>query len=182
MSSFSIASRRLARRQGETAQQLIVFQLRQQWFALPIQFAYRVVPSGSVYRTRAGENNKVALHQGYELVVVDIDRLIFKTRSPQNRHLLPSSSAERLHADLSQGHMLILQNPQGQFIGIPLESTPGLRRVPNSAFAPIPDAYLEEGNIRCVSALVNPSPEEPPMFLLNLDQLFLPQPALPPGD
>jgi chemotaxis signal transduction protein len=181
MSSFSIASRRLAKRQGETTQQLIVFQLRQLWFALPIQFAYRVVPIGSVYRTRAGENNKVALHQGHELVVVDIDRLIFKTRSQQNRHLLPGSSSERF-TELPQGHMLILQNPQGQFFGIPLDCAPGLRRVANSAFAPVPDAYLEEGNIRCVSALVNPSPEEPPMFLLNLDQLFLPQAALPSGD
>ncbi|NJR61659.1 MAG: hypothetical protein HC769_24185 [Cyanobacteria bacterium CRU_2_1] len=75
--------------------------------------------------------------------------------------------------------MLIVQNPQGELIGIPLDSAPSLRRVPRSAFAPLPPTYLTEGGVRCVSALIVLNPKEAPLFLLNLDQLLQSRSTLP---
>ena len=75
----------------------------------------------------------------------------------------------------NSGYLLIVQNQNGEPIGIPLNSQPLLRRVPLSAFRPLPAAYLAEGAIRCVSALVVPAETEPPLFLLNLDQLLQPE-------
>jgi hypothetical protein len=60
----------------------------------------------------------------------------------------------------------------GSLIGVPFDSPPMLRRVPKSAFAPIPTVYLAQGTIRCVSALITVSESEPPFFLLNLEQLL----------
>jgi chemotaxis signal transduction protein len=72
----------------------------------------------------------------------------------------------------NQRYLMIIEDMQGASIGIPLHSPPMLRRVPKSAFSPVPAIYLVEGNIQCISALITVSESEPPLFLLNLDQLL----------
>ena len=72
----------------------------------------------------------------------------------------------------NQRHLMIVEDIQGSLIGVPMDSPPTLRRVPKSAFSPIPAIYLAEGNIQCVSALITVSENEPPFFLLNLDQVL----------
>ncbi|NEO34048.1 MAG: chemotaxis protein CheW [Symploca sp. SIO3C6] len=76
-------------------------------------------------------------------------------------------------------YILIVQNSQGKLAGLPLNSPPFLLRVPVSAFAPLTSDYISEGNIRCVSALVRQENEQPPLFLLNPDQLIPSQKILP---
>jgi hypothetical protein len=77
--------------------------------------------------------------------------------------------------------LLIVQNSSGQVVGLPIEKPPSLQRVPTSAFAPLSASYIAEGNLRCVSALIKLSNEEPPLFLLNPEKLVQPQQALPPA-
>jgi hypothetical protein len=48
-----------------------------------------------------------------------------------------------------------------------------LKRVPDSAFAPLPESYLAAGIIRCLSAMMIHLENEPAMFLLDPEQLFL---------
>lgn len=190
-----MSSRRNPKQKAEPTQKLIVFWLQQEWFAVPIQFAHRVVPMEQVYGTCDGGGMGLMLYQGQELYVLDIKQLVFRQQNmpqPAQAPSLPSSNrgvqaqatgatGDRSTAaiDPPRGYMLILQNSQGELVGIPIDNQPKLRRVRESAFMPVPSAYLIEGNIRCISALVVPSPEEPPLFLLNLTQLVQPQSALP---
>jgi purine-binding chemotaxis protein CheW len=167
MSTF--LSRRIAHRKAEVTQQLIVFRIQQEQFALPIQVAHRVIPMGQIYGATRGSGVSLFHYQDQEILVIDVKRRIFGDEPNQN--LLPGSSTSQVLQQ--QPHLLIVQTVQSGLIGIPLDSLPTLRRVPMSAFAPLPPAYLVEGNVRCVNAVVVSTHEgESPIFLLDLEQVF----------
>ncbi len=176
---MSRISQRLANRRSEPLQKLIVFRIRQEWFAVLIQFAQKVIPLGVVYGASQG-GISLTRYQDREIPVIDIDRRVFS--NAVNLSLMPAlpnsidASAQKplLPIAENQRHLMIVEDIQGASIGIPLDSPPMLRRVPKSAFSPVPAIYLAEGNIQCVSALITVSENEPPFFLLNLDQLLQP--------
>jgi len=159
MAIFSpLRSRRFAKGQREVTLHLIAFRLRQEWFALPIASALKVVPLGNVYGDPQHQGIAVTVYQGVELLVLDVGHRIFQD-SPS--------------LDLTAGvhYLLIVQNAGGDLVGIPLESPPSIRRVPESAFKPLPDSYINYGNIKCVSELVVEERDQPALFLLNPEQL-----------
>jgi hypothetical protein len=205
----SALSRRLANRRAEATQKLIVFWIGQVQFALPIQAAERVVKLEQLYGAPSGNGLQFTHYQNQEILVIDAERRIFGDRHPnKGRSLLPAArsasdvlapgqpAAKSLFLVPSPPatYLLILQDAHGEAIGISLNAPPSLRRVPISAFKPLPSAYLADGSIRCISALiaapsatssrgfgqelppeVSPEvPPEPPLFLLNLDLLLQP--------
>lgn len=170
--------RRAKTRRAESMQQLIVFRILQEWFALPIRAAYKVIPLGQVYGTHQGGLG-LTRYQDRDVIVIDIQRRIFGEQ-PHSPLLTATKSPTTSDAALSdQRHLLLIQSTQGELIGLPLDNFPCLRRVPESAFAPIPPMYLTEGRVRCVSALITTANDEPPAFLLNLTQLIENPTALP---
>lgn len=181
---MSRISQRLANRRSEPLQKLIVFRIRQEWFAVLIQFAQKVIPLGVVYGASQG-GISLTRYQDREIPVIDIDRRVFG--QSVNLSLMPALPASintseqetPLPIAENQRHLMIVEDIQGSSIGIPLDSPPMLRRVPKSAFSPVPAIYLAEGNIQCVSALITISEDEPPFFLLNLDQLLQPGASSP---
>jgi chemotaxis signal transduction protein len=167
---MSRISQRLANRRAEPLQKLIVFRVRREWFAVPIQFAHKVVPLGLVYGASEG-GISLTRYLDQELPVIDVERRIFGHGVDlSSQMLLPGDAARSIPGD--QRYLMIVEDQEGLLIGIPLDSPPTLRRAPKSAFSPIPAVYLAEGSIRCVSALITVSESEPPFFLLNLDQLL----------
>ncbi|MBF2000171.1 MAG: chemotaxis protein CheW [Synechococcales cyanobacterium M58_A2018_015] len=201
----SIARWAAQRRRTGATQQFIAFQLGREWFALPIQVAHRVVPLGPTYGDPAHQGISLTHYQDREILVLDIKRRIFGAGSMQ----LPAASApdepggESSGASLNAGHrenaenqlrsagpplatpsphILIVHTRSGELVGLQLESLPTLRRAARATIAPLPPTYLNAGLIRCISALVVPPRDEPPLFLLNLDELLpslTPSPALP---
>jgi chemotaxis signal transduction protein len=166
---MSRISQRLANRRAEPLQKLIVFRIRREWFAVPIQLAHKVVPLGLVYGASEG-GISLTRYLDQELPVIDVERRIFGHGVDlSSQPLLPGDASRS--APEEQRHLMIVEYQEG-LIGIPLDSPPTLRRAPKSAFSPIPAVYLAEGHIRCVSALITISENEPPFFLLNLDQLL----------
>jgi chemotaxis signal transduction protein len=176
---MSRISQRIANRRSEPLQKLIVFRIRQEWFAVLIQFAQKVVPLGLVYGAPQG-GISLTRYQNGEIPVIDIERRIFGNAinlSSTPALLEASHSSEQNFPQPvleNQRHLMIVGDVQASLIGIPMDSPPMLRRVPKSAFSPVPAIYLIEGTIQCVSALITVSENEPPFFLLNLDQLLQP--------
>jgi chemotaxis signal transduction protein len=190
---MSRMSQRLANRRAEPLQKLIVFRIRQEWFAVPIQFAQKVVPLGVLYGASQG-GISLTRYQDQELPVIDVERRVFGHAASSLSLLSEATLSEatlseaRCFADTArvashsqfhsptvasdQRHLMVVEDMNGSLIGIPFDSPPMLRRVPKSAFAPIPALYLAQGNIQCVSALITVSESEPPFFLLNLEQLL----------
>lgn len=183
MAVFSRSTgRRSNRLQDRATQQLIVFRLLDENFALPIRAVQKVIPIGNIYGATPGTGVSITLYQERELIVIDPENRIFKNR--KNLELSPQNSSELAPSPLkntTQNHyLLIVQNSSEKLAGLPIEKPPYLLRVSSSSFAPLTSDYISEGNIRCVSALIIQNNEQPPLFLLNPDQLVQSQQALPP--
>ncbi|MEB3338428.1 MAG: chemotaxis protein CheW [Leptolyngbyaceae bacterium] len=163
--SSLLRSRRSAARRAEATQQLIVFPLKQEWFALPIPAVQKVVALGKVYGDPQKTGVSLTNYQDKELVVIDVGQRIFKQSTP------PGSGTADALADQTQRYLVILQSSQGDLIGLPIDGQPTLRRIPVSAFGPLPPAYRSEGNIQCISSVMIQPDQEAPFFLLDPDQL-----------
>ena len=217
MSVFSpLTSRRSSNRKVKPTQQLIVFRLRNEGFALPIRASLKVIPLGEVFGAPQTTGVGLTLYQEQELLVIDIGKRIFRgvvttkalssseptaslsnsepTASLSNSEPTESLSNSEPTASLSNSepteslppsdtiegsYLLIIQNSTRKLVGLPLKEPPVLQRVPESAFAPLTSDYLAYGTIQCVSALIIQGNDQPPLFLLNPDQLVQPQSALP---
>src|ERR671933_52989 len=155
MAIFSpLASRRKSRRIAEATQQLIIFRLQDEGFALPIKAVQKVIPMGKIYGAPGGAGVSLTIYQAQE--------------APKDAPVEPL--ARPLTKEV-QRYLLIVQSSSGQLMGLPLVEPPSLQRVPESAFAPLSASYISEGNLRCVSVLIKRNNDEPPLFLLNPDQL-----------
>lgn len=184
MAIFSpLASRRKSRRVAEVTQQLIVFRLRDEGFALPIRAVQKVIPRDKIYGAPGGGGVSLTLYQERELIVIDIEHRIFRVAPSKDSFQEISHPVEEAPTDTTpvQHYLLIVQSSSGQLVGLPIVEPPTLQRVPSSAFAPLSASYLSEGNLRCVSALIKRNNDEPPLFLLNPDQLVQSELTLPPG-
>lgn len=183
MAVFSRSTgRRSTRLQDRATQQLIVFQLLHTAFALPIRAVQKVIPIGNIYAApQHPGGTALTLYQERELIVIDPEHRIF--RNPHH----PDSSLSSQHPpaqtpthDTTRSrYLLIVQNSSQKLAGLPIDDPPYLLRVPSSAFAPLTSDYISQGNIRCVSALIVQNNEQPPLFLLNPDQLVQSQQSLP---
>lgn len=187
MAVFSpLTSRRATSRAAEPTQQLIVFYLEGEGFALPIRAVQKVIPMSNLYGSSQGASLGLTLYQDQELLVINVGLRIFKS-APTQEVVLPilpqgqdkPEEQEEGKGNTAQRFLLIVQGSQGRLIGLPIDSPPSLQRVPESAFTPLTSTYIAEGNIRCVSALILQKNAEPPLFLLNPEKLVQPQPTLP---
>lgn len=167
LTPFQHKSPRRTARQAEATRQIVAFCLRQEWFALPIDVVQKVLPMGNVYGDIHLTGVSLTLYEGQELLVVDVGRRIFGEAPSQN--LLPASNSKDI---IIQHYLLVVQSSQGELVGLAIDSSPKLRRVPESAFIPLPLAYISTTNIQCLSPLMIQTKDEPPIFLLNPDQLW----------
>ena len=71
----------------------------------------------------------------------------------------------------NQRYLLILEN-EGSLLGLPIDSPPTMYRVESNAFKPLPEAYLKQGNIKCVSSQIIELPNLPPLFILDCQKLI----------
>lgn len=173
----SFAYRR-ANRKVEPSQQLIAFRIHHEWFALPILVAQKVILLDKLHDSLFGTGASVTFYQEEELVVLDMGRRIFgeaiaKAANP-DQPPSPNSTVTQIQFVNQQRYLLIVDSFHGEPVGLLLDSQPSLRRVPQSAFSPLPPNHFAEGGIRCVHALVTSIQGQPPLFLLNLHQLLEP--------
>ncbi|MGQ4650716.1 chemotaxis protein CheW [Lyngbya aestuarii] len=191
MAVFSpLSSRRSTTRKAIATQQLIIFRLCGEGFALPIRTVHKVIPVSKMYGASRGVGVSLTLYQDQELLVIDVEHRIFR-QTPSQYLLSSASDTGKINQELTapeqhneqalQSYILIVESSQGKLVGLPLEKPPYLQRVPESAFTPLTPEYIAQGNIRCVSALVLQENNQPPLFLLNPDKLVQSQQALPPA-
>lgn len=132
--------RRLANRQTEKTTQFIGFRLRQEWFALPINNVYKVIPIGEIYTVDTGIN--LTNYEGKEILVLDVARQIF-------------AEALSSPAKIEEAKCLaIVISNSGDLLGLPADSPPSIFRIPESAFAALPEVYSEQGNIQSISSTI----------------------------
>ncbi len=160
-------SRRTRSAQTLDTRQLLVFRIRQEWFALPLEVLQRVVPMGRIHGDQGDLGIGVTRYEDQELLVLDVGRRIFP-RSQDQGPTVPES----------EQHMVILQAPSGELLGLPIDSRPALKRVPSSAIAPLPAAYTTLAYVQCVSGMAISEDGEQSYFLLAHDRLLSPPTVL----
>ncbi|MEM7062635.1 MAG: chemotaxis protein CheW [Cyanobacteria bacterium P01_B01_bin.77] len=177
-------SRRLRPHQSEPPQQIIVFQIQQEWFALPIFAVKKVVPIRDTHGDYHSSGAGLTIYEGRELLVLDISRQVFGDTPPQGSLALAAASANFEQQSTGQSHngyLLIIRDQQGELVGLPIALAPTVRRVAQSDIVPLPANYAARVNIKCVNGLIIQPDNQSILFLLNPDQLLQSQPLLPPA-
>jgi chemotaxis signal transduction protein len=148
-----LRSRRLAAQQAEAMQRLIIFQLRQLTFALPLDRVHKATTYDRLYGDANGAGAILTTYQGRELTVIDVDNKIFgqtPTVLPSLKSIMAKQSSQ---ADVEASHLLVLQREDGQQIGLPIDSPPSIQSIAASAFLPLTKTDPQHGNLLCVSAV-----------------------------
>jgi chemotaxis signal transduction protein len=160
----SLRSRRFANRVAEATVQLIAFRLRQDWFALPMEAVQRVASAqpGDSISSESGVTANLVDLQG--LNIIDVNQRIFAADiSPDRADLL---------SELQQDHCFIILRPQaGETFGLPIDSRPQLRRIPQSLIIPFSSTHPAHKKLKSVDFIVNQTEDAEPLFLLNPAQL-----------
>lgn len=146
---------------------LITFQLRQNFFCLPLERARRVAPYP---RNDINYRTGIAQIQNQNIPIVDLAALVYPPVA-----LLPGTPDAwdaRLAPYSPPQHLLLVDLLRGGTVGLLTEGTPGLRRVPISACSPIPAVYLTIHSIQGVNTVISTGASEPPLFLLDVENLF----------
>ena len=159
--SSSRLARRLASKKQEKKQQLITFLLGKEQFSIPIDFVDKVTTLDKVYGDPQQKCVSLTNYQGRELIVIDVAQRIFGVTDIGNNQ--PNNEVRFL---------LILKNRDNDILGLPIDSHPSIIRVPKSAFIPLPDIYLTQGNIHCISSTIIKVENQSPYFVLDINQLW----------
>ena len=164
--------RRLANTSKQATRQLIAFQLRQEWCALPIDSVEKVILMGTVYGDPNRTGVSVTAYEGRELVVVDVGYRIFgDSQTVHGSAANDIEHSDRNAAPQTVRFMLIVRDEAGTRVGLPIDSAPAVRRVPDDSIAPLSAAYQSEGSLQCVSSLAVQLEDSPPIFLLATEKL-----------
>jgi chemotaxis signal transduction protein len=121
MSNLSpLKSRRLANRKTEPTEQFVIFPILNHWFAIPLPQILRVIPFYPEAITP-------------DITLIDLTQHLFPSGSvpsalpehpfPQHENPLPDASAQSL---------ILLQNQQGDTLGLILNRQPTMQRIPHS--------------------------------------------------
>ncbi|MDJ0509846.1 MAG: chemotaxis protein CheW [Crocosphaera sp.] len=154
-------SRRLTSKKQEKRQQMITFLLGKEQFALPIDVIQKVITMGKVYGDPQGTGISLTNYQDQELIVIDVANRIF------------GITDICLHKDNNEVRfMLVIKNQNNEIFGLPIDSPPSIMRVPESVFMPLPEMYLTQNNIRCLSSTIIKINNKNAYFVLDINQLL----------
>lgn len=176
-------SRRASRRglkalPGSPMHQLITFPVRHEWFALPIAIAQKVVSL-----TAVGPSSGLILIDDQQVPTLDLERHIYRdvplpalpaAASREGLPPMPPDAPSDFCPELvDPRHVLIIRQPPTlEPVGLIVSQAPVLRRVPQSAFSPVPPTFLSLSQLRCINAVISIKGHEAPFFMLDLAQVL----------
>lgn len=144
--------------------QLVVFQLHNDRFALPVEVMQRVV----TLKAEPGQLAEIPDQVQYgerQVKVIDLAQRIYGSTATN-----VGSASELLPPE--QLFLVIIEDSQGNLVSFPIDSAPVLRRIERSVFTPLPPTYGSLAGIRYVTSLYDSSkPDDPSFFLLDHERL-----------
>lgn len=167
MSRLSLLrDRRAANVSEERKQSFLVFHLGRDLFALPLLAVQKVSLLGTIFGDPQQSGLGVTVHEGQQLAVIDVERRILQ-RSLQAS--VDAASAQDCATPTNpRQFLLILQNTQGEMMGLPVDSKPKIQAFTEQSLNPLPPTYEHHAAIHCVSAMMIHDQEQP-IFVLNPD-------------
>lgn len=190
----------------QVTRQLLVFSLKQEQFALPLTVVHKVIEVDRLYAQQAGAEMAIALDHDQNISVLNLQQRIFVDAVKSAKHSEPGTQTDnsintqidtqidiqnctqsaiknlaverQLSTFSTPQYLILVYSLQGDVVGLPIDGAPLLQRFAESAFKPLSALYQQEGGIRCISGLILPTADSPPIFLLNLAQVLQPPSAL----
>ncbi|MEO1134247.1 MAG: chemotaxis protein CheW [Cyanobacteria bacterium J06639_1] len=167
----SSRTRRSRSRTAEATRQVLTFKLQDEWFALPLEAVRKVSVLGDIYGDGNHSGISLTVFEGRELVVVDVARRIF-SQSDIGSSQSNAAGAIASNNSTAPSFLIVVSNSEDNWVGLPTQTPPAVRRIPASAFTPLPETYRAAGTIQYVSSLAVQTEGEPPMFVLDRDRLI----------
>ena len=170
-----LRTRRLAAQQAVATQRMIIFQLRQETFAIPLDQVSKATTFDRLYGDANHAGVTLTTHQGRELLAIDVGAKIFGDPAT----VLPPLKSLPMATDNNVNHLLIFQREDNQLIGLPIDSSPSIRSIAASAFRPLSNIDSQYSNLHCVRAISIDRPDAaaqqlpPPASILLLDTTLI---------
>ncbi|MFO8041087.1 MAG: chemotaxis protein CheW [Sodalinema sp.] len=143
----------LKTRQRSLKQKLVVLNVEQDEYGIPINQVIRVLPTAEIHGT-FNYGHGLIQNQGKTISVLDLGVLLFK--NPPN---------------LEPNYLLICQNQSGEEFAIPTDRLPRVLDVAEEQLADVPASYRQGPFGLALEKVVN-LPEDQVLLYLNLEQLL----------
>ncbi|MEG3437968.1 chemotaxis protein CheW [Pannus brasiliensis CCIBt3594] len=144
----SARARRFAARQTETFHPLILFRVRQEWFAFEMETVEKAIALESVTPHPIDPDLSLTDYREREIVAIEAENYLF---------------GEKARSGDEPRYLVIVRTEDGE-IGLSIDAAPGIRRFPGSAFGP------EGTDNPLVARLVRPN-DHPPISVLAIRPL-----------
>ena len=130
--------------------ELIVFQLRQHWFCLPLTMARQVCPQRSLQKNRT-DMQFIQLYN--EIIpVVDTAKLVYGGLSQMPKPLNVPDVLPPLLTSIQS--ILVVDHPCGRTLGLVIDGIPVIKRVSASGLSPISLTYLTVHRLQGISSVI----------------------------
>jgi chemotaxis signal transduction protein len=165
-----LRARRNARRPVESTQQMIIFCLRQRWFALPMSDVRRVSTLQSSADRPAEPLDTTASADDIGLIKISADRTIFsKARSGFTSQVSELESPEP-KAPEPDRFSIVFQTSDGVAYALAVGSAPKMHRISPDSIVPFSlDMSIEP--MDCISGIVRQADHPQTLYLLDPEQL-----------
>jgi chemotaxis signal transduction protein len=172
-----LRARRNANRPVESTQQMIIFCLRQLWFALPMAAVKRVSELQASTNRSLQHLGAVASVDDTGLTKIDADQKIFlKARSVFNSQAqfqqlrVPELKAQQPKAQ-EPAFSIVFQAPNGEAYALTISSAPKMQRISPESIVPFSPDDVSIEPMECISGIVRQANHPQTLYLLNPEQL-----------
>ncbi|MEL6382554.1 MAG: chemotaxis protein CheW [Cyanobacteria bacterium J06626_18] len=161
------------RQLSDTLLELIVFQLRQHWFCLPLSMACQVFPQRSLQKN---STDMQFIQLGDETIpVVDTAKLVYGRLSQLPKPLAVPDFLPPLLTSIQS--ILVVDHPCGRTLGLAIDGIPVIKRVKASGLSPISMTYLTIHRLQGISSVIELAHADPnryayPLFVLEMEMLL----------
>ncbi|MBD2178018.1 chemotaxis protein CheW [Pseudanabaena sp. FACHB-1998] len=158
----SLRSQRLQELRPNIPKQYVAFRLRIAWFAVPIEFIYRIIPlEKQVPKITFAGNN---------IPIIDLGKMLFGQTKGQNHDIQQLVVNGAVVA--SKPSLIVVRNQSDDLIGILSNSQPAMQNISKDEFVPLPATYSQRWKVNFINFMTIPSSEQPSLFVINSDRLI----------
>jgi chemotaxis signal transduction protein len=162
-----LRARRNANRPVESTQQVIMFCLRQHWFALPMETVKRLSSLDfSVSNTHEPISATDSTHDA-ELTTISANQAIFLDA----RSALDSEVESQEPDEPLARFLIVVQRSNGETYGLTILTAPKMQRISATSIAPFSPTDPALELMQCISGVVNQAVDPQTLYLLNPELL-----------
>jgi chemotaxis signal transduction protein len=162
-----LRARRNANRPVESTQQVIMFCLRQHWFALPMETVKRVSSLDFSVSNSHEPISTTGSTDDAELTTISANQAIFLDAGPELDAEIGSQEPDEPFARF----LIVVQRSNGETYGLTIRTAPKMQRISPASIAPFSPTDSALKSMHCISGVVNQAVDSQTLYLLNPELL-----------